>query len=44
MNVKKTQINLRWVLSVLPVRFTIAIIVLSITSSYPTSINSRFIC
>ena len=39
MNVKKTQINLRWVLSVLPVRFTIAIIVLSITSSFEGVIN-----
>ena len=39
MNEKKIQINLRWVLSVLPVRFTIAIIVLSITSSFEGVIN-----
>lgn len=39
MRVKETQINLNWVLSTLPVRITIAIIVLSIASSFEGVIN-----
>ncbi len=39
MKVQKTQINLKWALSTIPVKLTLAIIVLSITSSFEGAIN-----